>query len=374
MKRTNSLTIRTLSSLDEFKGLATDWEQLLRTMPGHSLFLTWEWLYYWAKHFLQDNELKIILFQDHRQTLVGVAPLYIRTTTVRPLISVREFRFLGDDTVCSSYLDVIVSEGDKRAVLQRLYHYLFNEARNEWDILTLSDVPAESSSLDIWDDLLNEAGKVREVVAMTCCPVIRLPVDIESYRVSLGRNRRYSLQRKKKRLEAAGRIDYVRVTRPAEIDAAFESLIALHQQRWSAGPNGGVFTNDRSLGFHREIVRVSSERGWISLDLLLVDGQPVAAIYGFIYEGVYYFYLPGFNPKSIPTASPGLLLLAHRIEQAILEGAQMVDLLQGVQAYKLEWSTGLRRSVTCRYYNRHARASALKLFESAKQAVKILIR
>ena len=39
------LTIRAVTSLDEFKGLAREWEQLLRTVPGHSIFLTWEWLY-----------------------------------------------------------------------------------------------------------------------------------------------------------------------------------------------------------------------------------------------------------------------------------------------------------------------------------------
>ena len=136
--------------------------------------------------------------------------------------------------------------------------------------------------------------------------------------------------------------------------------------------NGGVFANERALQFHREVVRVLSERGWISLDLLQVDGRSIAAIYGFIYEGVYYFYLPGFDPNTFPKASPGLLLLSHRIEQAIWEGAQMVDLLQGVQAYKLEYSTGLRRSVTYRYYNRHARAAALKLLKPPNRQSKYL--
>ncbi len=93
-----------------------------------------------------------------------------------------------------------------------------------------------------------------------------------------------------------------------------------------------------------------------------------------MYDGVYYFYLPGFDPVAVPKASPGLLLLYHRIEQAIHDGARMVDLLQGAQPYKLEWSSDRRRLVTVRYYNRHACAAALKLLESAKQLVKVLMR
>lgn len=374
MKKSAPLTVRAVTSLEEFKGLAQEWEQLLRTVPGHSFFLTWEWLYHWAKHYLGDHRLRILLALDEHQRLIGLAPWYLRTTRVQGLMSVCDLRFLGSESVCSSYLDVIVNEQHKRTVLQSLYRYLFNEARGEWDILTFSEVPAESSTIDLWNELFDEAGKVGEVVGTTCCPVIRLPGDIETYRAGLGRSRRYTLQRKSKCLQEAGRVEYSRATSPADIDAAFDSLVTLHQRRWSTDSNGGVFANERSKRFHREIVQALSERGRASIDLVALDGRPIAAIYGFVYEGTYYFYLPGFDPLAVPKASPGLLLLSHRIEQAIRDGEQMVDLLQGAQPYKLECSNDLRRSVTLRYYNRHARSVALKLLESAKQSVKILLR
>ena len=354
--------------------MAQDWEQLLRTVPGHSLFLTWEWLYIWTKHFLGDNQLRILLVLADQERLVGIAPLYLRTSRAQGLIPFRELRFLGSETVCSSYLDVIVNEKQKRAVLQSLYRYLFNEARGDWDVLTLSEVPAESSTIDLWNELFDEAGKVGEIVSTTCCPVIRLPVDVETYRAGLGRSRRYTLQRKMKRLQGAGRIEYSRATSPPEIGAALDSLITLHQRRWSTGASGGVFASDAAKRFHREMVQILSERGWVSIDLLKLNDRPLAAIYGFMYQGVYSFYLPGFDPAALSKASPGLVLLSHSIEQAIYDGEHTVDLLQGAEPYKLDWATDLRRSLTWRYYNQHARACGLKLMESAKQAVKILMR
>lgn len=374
MKTSAPYTIRAVTSLEDFKGLAEEWEQVLRTVPGHSFFLTWEWLYYWAKHCLGDNRLRILLALDEHQRLIGLAPWYLRTTRVQGLMSVRDLRFLGSEHVCSSYLDVIVNEQNKRALLQSLYRYLFNEARGEWDLLTLSEVPAESSTIDLWNELFDEAGKVREIVGTTCCPVIRLPGSVDTYRAGLGRNRRYTLQRKLKCLQGAGRMEYSRATSPADVEDAFESVVTLHQRRWSTCANGGVFANDVSRRFHREVVEVLSERGHVSIDQLELDGRPIAAIYGFVYGGTYYFYLPGFDPAAVPKASPGLLLLHHRIEQAIRDGLTTVDLLQGAQPYKLEWSTDRRRLVTVRYHNRHARVVALKLCESAKQAIKILVR
>ena len=374
MKMSAALTIRVVTSLEEFKGLALEWDVLLNTVPGHSLFLTWEWLYYWAKHYLGDNRLRILLAFDDQERLVGIAPFYLRRAKAHGVIPFRELRFLGSEAVSSSYLDVITNEQHKRALLQGLYRYLFNETRKDWDILTLSEVPAESSTLDLWNELFDEAGKVGEVVSTTCCPVIRLPGDIETYRAGLGRSRRYTLQRKTKCLQGAGRVEYSRATGPAEVDAAFESLVTLHQRRWSPRPGGGVFAHERARQFHRDLVRVLSERGRVSVDLLSLDGRPIAGVYGFVYHGVYYFYLPGFAPDVLPKASPGLLLLYHCIRQAIGDGERMVDLLQGAQPYKLEWSDDIRRSITLRYYNRSVRTVALKLLESGKQAAKILLR
>lgn len=374
MKLARPLTIRAVTSFGEFKGLAREWEILLNTVPGHSIFLTWEWLYHWALHYLGDSHLKILLAFDEHERLVGIAPFYLRRTKRHGVIPLRELRWLGSEAVGSSYLDLIVNEQHKPAVLQSLYRYLFEAARDEWDLLTLSDVPAESSTLDLWNELFANAGKVGKVVTTSCCPVIPLPEDLHTYRASLGRNRRYTLQRKTRCLQEAGRVHFTRATSPADVDAAFESVVTLHQQRWNPRPGGGVFANEQAKRFHRDIVRVFSERGRVSIDLLSLDGRPIAGVYGFVYQGVYYFYLPGFDPDMVPKASPGLLLLSHRIQQAICDGERMVDLLQGAQPYKLEWSTGFRRSITAQYYNRHAPAAALTLLEGVKQAVKILLR
>lgn len=376
MNVTAPLTIRVVTSIEEFKGLAQDWEQLLRTLPSHSLFLTWEWLYIWTKHFLGDRRLRIILLLDDQERLVGIAPLYLRTTRAHGLIPLRELRFLGSDsqTIYSSYLDVIANE-KKRAVLQSLYWYLFHEARGDWDVLTLSEIPAESSTIDLWSELFEEAGKFGEIVSATCCPMIRLPGDVETYRAGLGRSRRYTLQRKMKCLQEAGRVEYSRATNPAEIKTALDWLVTLHHHRWSNGSGGGLLETERVRHFHGEIAQVLSERGQISIDLLKLDDRLLAAVYGFIHQKVYYSYLPGFDPAdTFSPASPGMLLLYHSITQAICDGQHTVDLLMGAQPYKLEWSNDLRRSVTLRYYNRHPRALALKLLDTTKHAVKILVR
>jgi hypothetical protein len=49
MKMRAALTIRVVTSLEEFKGLTCEWDRVAPTgCQGTVIFLTWEWLYYWS--------------------------------------------------------------------------------------------------------------------------------------------------------------------------------------------------------------------------------------------------------------------------------------------------------------------------------------
>ena len=171
----NGLSIRIVGSLDEFSRLESDWTDLLHRAEPHGIFLTWEWQYHWARRFLSDEHLWILLVVDEDERVRGIAPFYIRSVRSDAVIGYREIAFLGTEEVCSSYLDIIAEPTYKRLVWQRLYRFLFQEAAGEWDILTLEEIPAESSSIDTLTELFETAGKVIDLIWSTCCPIVHLP-------------------------------------------------------------------------------------------------------------------------------------------------------------------------------------------------------
>jgi len=339
-----------------------------------NVFLTWEWLYTWAKHYLGDNQLRITLVYKQPGQLVGIAPFYIRLVNSFGVFNIREIRFLGSEEVGSPYLDFIVCASSRKAVLQRIYQYLHDEIASLWDILTLSDIPAESSTIDLWNGFVQEGGKVMEIVATTACPLISLTGCLGDFLQGISSNERYNLQRKQKRLERAGHIVYERASSAHDVGTTFGTFIQLHRMRWEQRTPVGTFGNPQFLAFHQEIAKLFSERGWIRLDFLRLNGEPIAGIYGYSYHAQYFFYLPGFNPTIFPQTSPGILVLFHSIQRAILEGHKQFDLLWGIADYKMAWANGLRRSLTFRYYNRHVRNTAVKLLANGKDIVKLLLR
>ena len=369
------LSIRAIRTLDEFSRLTARWTDLLQVSESRGIFLTWEWLYEWTQQYLGDNRLLILVVEDEAHMIRGIAPLYVRSIPSVLGIGCRELAFLGTEEVCSSHLDLIASRADKRSVWLRLYRFLFEEGAGEWDVLTLEEIPAESTTISIVLHVFEEAGKTIEIVKATGCPVISLPRSVADFRKRLSADRRYTLQRKRKALERLGSISYRYIQKGPEVRPAFDTCVRLHEKRWMHnGAGGGAFQRGHFLTFHRNIVDRFEPIGRLSISLVTVDGLPVAGIYGFVYEDTYYFYLPGFDPTAAPHASPGMLALNGRIEQAIEEGLDCFDLLQGDAPYKTVWTGNIRRSLTLRGYNRRSRAVLFKLAESAKQLVKTVIR
>ncbi|MET0514191.1 MAG: GNAT family N-acetyltransferase [Nitrospiraceae bacterium] len=372
---TRQLSIRVVTNLDGFSELASDWTHLLERSESREIFLSHEWLYHWTKQYLGVNRLWILVFVDQRERVCAIAPFYIRRVRRNVVCRYREIAFLGSEAVGSSYLDIIVERQWKQAVMLRLYDFLFQEVVHEWDVLTLEEVPTSSLTIDTLVDRFEQAGKVVQIVRSSGCAIIRLPRSSAEYRRTLSANSRYNLQRKNNALQRIGMVSYRHIEKGAEVASGFDSFVRLHEKRWiGKGAEGGAFHRAGFRSFHQDIARVFAERGWLTLSFLTLDDQPIAGIYGFVYGGTYYFYLPGFDPDIAPHASPGLLLLAHRIEQAIEEGYRLVDLLQGDARYKTSWANDTRRSLTLQAYNRCWPAFMLRCAQSVRQALKILLR
>lgn len=240
--------------------------------------------------------------------------------------------------------------------------------------MTLAEVPSESASVDLWQGLFDQDGKVLEVAGSTACPVVDLTPGWDGVRQAIGRSARYNLARKTKYAQALGALGFERYTDPDMIARHWEEFVALHRLRWEARGEEGAFASPRFAAFHREMSRTLAAQGWVSLDFLSLNGERIAAIYGFDYGRTRSLYLPAMNPGVASKASPGALLLAHSIEAAAREGRHTYDLLQGPADYKMVWAGSVRRSLTLLGYNRTLRAALQKGLEGTKQAIKVLIR
>ena len=89
----------------------------------------------------------------------------------------------------------------------------------------------------------------------------------------------------------------------------------------------------RMEGFFREVGGALAGAGGAALWVLWVEERPVATLFCLEYGGTVGLYNSGFDPEA-RALSPGVVLIARTIEDAIRRGFRRYDFLRGYEPYK----------------------------------------
>jgi CelD/BcsL family acetyltransferase involved in cellulose biosynthesis len=174
------------------------------------------------------------------------------------------------------------------------------------------------------------------------CPYIPLAGHTwDSYLGTLGSSHRANVRRRIKALGQKFSMRFERVTTEAQRSEALAALVAFHERRYVGRGGSTAFMTPALRAFHDEVTRRALDRGWLRLFVLRVDAALVAVMYGFMYNGRFYFYQHGFD-EQYQQHSIGLVVMGLSIRAAIDEGADEFDMLWGVEPYKWLWARETR--------------------------------
>ncbi len=311
------MTVEELTSFEELQSIERAWTDLWRRNHSATPFQAPQWILPWYRHFGSDGEILTIVRREN-DVLDGVAPFLILRDEDESLGMV-----IG--TGNSDYIDVL-SNGDDFAEL--LVSRLAPAECAMWD---LQQLRPQSSLLRAappagWDDVTEDHD---------VCVV--LPIDgADENLENLGSTHfRKKLRYYRRCLEREGRVT---VETPSEetLDRFMTTLFDLHAARWKKRGLPGMLAADVDQSFHREVARGMLAAGALRMYAMNVNGRPVAVFYGFAHDDTVYFYLSGYDP-ALEKLSPGTLIVAHAIEQAVRDGAKTFDFLRGAEDYKYAW-------------------------------------
>jgi CelD/BcsL family acetyltransferase involved in cellulose biosynthesis len=333
-----------------FTALQNEWNDLLHRSRSDTIFLTWEWQTTWWRYVGASRGPLYLLAARDAGRLVGILPLYLSDDSGQ-----RTLQVVGCIEV-SDYLDLIIEAGQEEPVYAAFLAWLacpstvrseVEGARPFWDVVDLCNQPVSSLAHTRLAEMAREGGWAVEVFQEDVCPVITLPgrerlpksAEIsevfkawESYLESLDKKERHEIRRKLRRLEREAPEARMRlVAGGPELDAAMADFIALHRLSSQAKD---AFMTDEMQGFFRAIAAALAERGWLQLSFLEIAGRPAASYLCFDYANQIFVYNSGYDPQASPQLSPGWVLLARLIQNAIAQGRTRFDFLQGNEDYK----------------------------------------
>ncbi len=292
--------------------LAPDWQTLFKTCPGATPFQSPGWLQPWWDCF-QQGALTLVAIR-HLGELIGLAPLYIASRTVR---------FLG--VGISDYGGVLATGGWERTVAGSVLEAL-GDLESEWDVCDLDELRGTSPLL-----FAKVPARYKVSVAeSSICP----QVELCGFRLS-GKQRR-NLTNSRHRLERAFPGVRFETLRNEEADTFVEAFVGLHEARRREREESGVLADANVQRFHRAAIPRLQREGKARLHVLRTPDRILSTLYCLSHGQTLYYYLGGFDP-SLERLSPGSLLIEYALEQAREEGLQVMDFLRGTEDYKYLW-------------------------------------
>ncbi|MEW5960581.1 MAG: GNAT family N-acetyltransferase [Chloroflexota bacterium] len=311
-----------------FDTLRQEWDDLLARSVNPPFFMRYSYQRTWWQ-YLGNGDLVLIAVRNGAGQLVGLAPLYGSTNAAGQ----RELSFVGCVDI-SDYLDLLVDRDYVEPVHRALLDGLASAAGPAWDRLYLCSLPHRS----ITPTRLAEAARARgwqaTVTQQDVCPVITLAASWDDYLAGIDKKQRHEIRRKIRKIEQEAETRWYAIEAEAGLEAAMDQFIELHQKSTQDKED---FWSEQLIRFFKAVALELARAGWFKLYFIEVDGVRAAAMLCFDYNNEFLLYNSGYDPEQFAHLSPGNVLTAYTIQDAIRLGRQRYDFLRGDEIYKFRF-------------------------------------
>lgn len=318
-----------ITSLAALEGLRPEWERLLPISRGATPFQSPHWLLPWWKRIGRGTLASVAVRRSSIGRLVGLLPLYVYTN---PATRQRHLFPIGIAT--TDVLEPLLEPQAEQPVLACAFAKLAAHSA-AWDVLEWPQLRPDSAVLNAaWP-----RGWRREVIEGEPSPALTL-VGGRAGRLPVPASMAQNIRTARSRAQRSGRLAYRRAD-AGSIGEALDVLARLHTRRWSERGLPGVLADGDVIAAHREAAPSLHAAGMLRLYTLRLDDTPIAALYCLAdavpgRERRWFHYLGSFEPRHA-ALSPGTLLIAHAVDEAMREDAVAFDFLRGAEPYKYRW-------------------------------------
>ena len=344
------LRIIEINALNEFLELRDIWTKVLAKSRDNNIFLTWEYLSTFWKHFGKNAKLRILCVKD-RNEVIAIAPLrqsrfnfvsWLGYDVIEPL-GYRGLMPEGGD-----YTGLLLGEKEKEC-LNLFLKYL--EKHNDWDFIYMYDVPETSAIPDLLRRTTNSNLKF-EIIKGTVCPYMPLPDSIDVLFKGFTKKFRNNLRRCMRNLERDyGKVQLKKYDELWSVEQAMKILFKLNQKRWKSKGMPGTFKTQEICNFYIDVAKVFAKNNWLALYFLTVNDEPAAGLYCFEYNHKMFAAIIGFDPN-YSKYSVGNLLFLKVIQRCIEKKLTEFDFMKGDEPYKFGWTKKYRRNLNIRFINK----------------------
>jgi CelD/BcsL family acetyltransferase involved in cellulose biosynthesis len=318
-------TVTTIVKIhDRIEPLVTEWERLAQHL-GASPFLWPGWVEAWWHAFGTTGQLQILTaYQDGH--LAGVLPLRrlrgaLRSTTNdhTPL-----FGFLvANELAAHKLAQALFSQNARRIDLSLLLP--------DDTALPLARAAADAERYRVFTESIEEM------------PYVAIDgMSWDSYEKGLGKNLRGDVRRRRRRLEEEGDLTLDVLDGTQGLDELLQEGFRVEGSGWKGAEGTSIDAHPTTRRFYTEVAHWATERGWLRLAFLRLDGRALAFDYCLEFGGTHYMLKTGYDP-AYERFSPGKVLRHLMLARAFSEGLASYEFLGRFDPWKQKWTNTCRK-------------------------------
>jgi len=278
------------------------------------------WIATWADAFAGRRLSVLGVRREGR--LVGIAPFLARATGV-----------VSPTNWHTPHFGLAAVDAQAR---DELAAGLVDRARHRLDISFLDD---GSDDLRAFRDAAEAAGRLVLVRTIQRSRYVEVEGDWEDYRRRIGSKALRELRRRRRRLEAEGRVR-VDFGKPGErLEELLEDGFAVEGSGWKNERGTAIVSRPETRRFYTDVARWAAKQGWLVLAFVRVDGRVAAFDLCLECDGRTYVLKGGYDP-AFRAFAPRTILLHDSLERAFGRGARSYEFLGADEEYKRRWATG----------------------------------
>jgi CelD/BcsL family acetyltransferase involved in cellulose biosynthesis len=236
----------------------------------------------------------------------------------------------------------------------------------KWDVFRMSKVLENGPLPSLLESAARTAGLECDVRYGRAAYVLDLPDSFDTYFSQRTSKFRGHLKRTAKKVEAMGRVDVTEARTPQEFDYMYDALLEIERASWKHDHGTAISAVAHQTGFYRTMGRAALDQGRLHLQMLAVDGTPIAHNMGYVH-GTRYAYLKTSFDDRHRTVSPAAFLRTRLIASLIERGVRHFDFHGEPYEWERQWTDTYNWHKTVTIYNRTPKGIGLRWLNKLKR-------
>jgi hypothetical protein len=276
----------------------------------------------WLRHFSEGLKPIFLLFRSGEGTLQGMGAFQV----VKDETGESGMSLLGSEDVWD-YRDWVIASGWEKTTFEKFLEFFRD---GPWKFVDLPGISEFSPTLRLFPAVGESSGYKVTSQAEETAIFIPLPASWEEFLGGLKGKDRHELRRKMRRLETEASFRLKFVGEEMDLEEGFQLFLNLHRR---SRQEKAAFMDSNRERYFRDLAATFQKKGWLRLSLLEINQEPAATFFSFRDGQTEYVFNSGYDP-AIHRFSPGIILAALCIREAIRDGLKIFHFLRGTEDYK----------------------------------------